>query len=168
MLNEVEAFAVEARRFRAWADNPPDGVAGARAALLRVSALYNAALHLPDPWHPDLEKEEEPPELTHEEWRLVYDRVARALPLGYYGVVSDPIVVPPEEPVIGDIGDDIADIYRDVVPGLAAFDAGARLQARYEWAFGFQNHWGAHAADATKALHAYLSQESPESLLGGV
>lgn len=167
MVDSVELFAAEARRFRDWADQPREGSAGARDALVRLSSLYLAALALPDPWHPDVESEEEPPRLTDDEWKVVYERVGRALPVGYYGVVSDPLVVPPEEAVVGDVGDDIADIYRDVVSGLAAFDSGARLQARYEWGFHFQNHWGEHVVEAICCLHAYLRQESPEHLLGG-
>lgn len=166
-MEELEAFAAEVRRFKAWADDPAEGAPGVRAALIRLVALYEAALALPEPWHPGVESEQEPQRLADEEWTMVYRRVGKALPVGTYGVVSEPLVVPPEEAVLGDIGDDVADIYRDVVAGLVAFESGARLQARYEWSFGFQSHWGTHAVEAIRALHAYLVEESPAHLVNG-
>ena len=46
------------------------------------------------------------------------------LPLNYYSEVFNPIPVPAEEPVVGDLADDIADIYGDIERGLKLLDVG--------------------------------------------
>jgi hypothetical protein len=74
-----------------------------------------------------------------------------------YGEVFNPLIVPPEEPVLGSLSDDITDIYRDVVTGLREYEAGRRTQALWEWGFGFQAHWGEHATGAIRALHCWLA-----------
>jgi len=53
----LNAFANEAQRFCEWAKNPAGDDAGAREALLRVSALYLAGLQLSGDWHSSLEPE---------------------------------------------------------------------------------------------------------------
>lgn len=164
-MDTLEAFSVEARRFCHWVGSPREGVSGVREALERVTSLYCLALQLPQPWHAEIENEAEPIRVTQEEWKVVFDGVAAALPLSTYGEVFDPLVVPPEEPVVALVADDLADIFRDVATGLRAFDAGALFQARYEWGFQFQNHWGEHATGVTRALHAHLAQSDPSRLL---
>src|SRR5262249_48569314 len=85
---------------------------------------------------------------------------ASRLPVDYYAEVFDPSVIPTEVPVIASIADDIADIYRDVVSGLGAYQVGRRAQAIWEWRFGFEHHWGGHATGAIRALHAWLATPS--------
>jgi hypothetical protein len=46
------------------------------------------------------------------------------LPLNHYSTCFDPLIVPAEEPVVGSIPDDLADIWRDVKRGLALYEAG--------------------------------------------
>ena len=54
---------------------------------------------------------------------------------------------------IGNIDDDIIDIYRDIKRGLIAYDAGHQRDAQCFWIHSFESHWGAHAANAISALH---------------
>jgi hypothetical protein len=68
--------------------------------------------------------------------------------------------------VVGDLADDLVDIYRDVSAGSAFHDAGCVDDAIWQWGFSFQTHWGKHASSAIRALHCYLSQEDPSSLSG--
>ena len=51
------------------------------------------------------------------------------MPFQLYGEVFDSRRVPPEEPVVGDLADDLSDIYGDVNRGLLAFEAGRREEA---------------------------------------
>lgn len=53
----------------------------------------------------------------------------KKLPFQYYGVVFDPLQVPPEAPVIGDLADDLADIYVDLKSGLLLWGSGKRADA---------------------------------------
>jgi hypothetical protein len=132
-----DRFAEEAALFELWArSRGAGGEAAAREGLLRITRLYLAALDLP-----------------------------RAEGSGdYYGQVSNPLAVPPEEPGIGSVADDIADIYRDIVTGLREYRAGRTMAALWEWEFGFRQHWGDHATGAIRALHAWLAEHAPEHL----
>ena len=60
-------------------------------------------------------------------------------------------------PVMASLSDDIADIYRDLQGGLVAFRAGEIDDAVWEWRFGFDTHWGRHAAHGLFALHALIT-----------
>lgn len=62
------------------------------------------------------------------------------------------------EPVLLPLADDLADIWRDMKRGLLALDAGAAEDdVIWEWRFGFRTHWGRHATEALRALHARLA-----------
>ena len=90
---------------------------------------------------------------------------AAAIPLQHYGDIFSPLLVPQDPPVVGDLADDLAGIYRDIALGQQLYDAGRCDDAIWQWASGFQTHLGQHAASAIRALHCYLSQEDPSGLL---
>jgi hypothetical protein len=56
-------------------------------------------------------------------------------------------------PVIGDIGDDLLDTYKDIRAGLLLFERGEITEALWHWAFLHRIHWGRHAVGAIFALH---------------
>jgi len=120
---------------------------------VHLTRLYLAALGLPPAPDEDTVDRRDG-EVVDEERRTVYDACAR-LPLDYYGEVFDPLPVPPEEPVVGSLADDIADVYRDVVSGLLEHRAGRRSQALLQWEITF-SHWGEHLTGAIRALHCWL------------
>jgi hypothetical protein len=59
--------------------------------------------------------------------------------------------------------DDLADVYRDVVPGLRAWDSGDDSlldEIVFQWVKGgFEVHWGAHAVDALGILHRVVIEQ---------
>ncbi|MGZ4161055.1 MAG: DUF5063 domain-containing protein [Neobacillus sp.] len=57
------------------------------------------------------------------------------------------------EPIGASLSDDILDIYKDVKKGILLYEKKEHLEAIWEWKFGFEIHWGSHAADAIRALH---------------
>jgi hypothetical protein len=71
----------------------------------------------------------------------------------YYREVFDPDPTLDEEPVVGDIGDDLLDTYKDIRAGLVLFDRGEANEALWHWAFLHRIHWGRHAVGAIYALH---------------
>jgi hypothetical protein len=163
MADAVEEFADFARRFREWVLTGTDsGPTAARRALELVSGLYLAALALPragefadEPWT-------SPADLRHRP----SPSFAARLPFQLYGEVFDPRKVPPEQPVVGDLADDLSDIFGDVDRGLVAFEAGRGQEAVWEWGFYLAHHWGEHATSAIRAIHCWLAREHTE-LLGG-
>jgi hypothetical protein len=58
---------------------------------------------------------------------------------------------------MGDLADDLADIYRDIKPGLRAWDTeeeGYLDEVVFDWKLPhFGSHWGIHAVGAMRALH---------------
>ena len=77
----------------------------------------------------------------------------------WYWVYFDPSEPPDsnDEPVMGNLADDFTDIYRDIKPGLKAWDSmDDKLlpEIVFDWKFPlFGTHWGVHAVSAMRALH---------------
>ena len=162
-MTPLESFAEQARSFQRWIqDSRSQGGALAREALFELTALYVAALRLPSPFLEPSDSEAAD-RVDDQEFKKVFKWGAR-LPFNYYGEVFDSTVVPPEEPVVGDLADDVADIYRDVITGLRLFEDGRFNDASWEWGFTFQSHWGKHATDAIRAIHYWLASNEPERL----
>jgi hypothetical protein len=90
------------------------------------------------------------------QWKAIFQRSGR-FPVQYYGEIFNPLEVPPEEPGIGDLADDLADIHRDLSAGLDLYDRGDIAGAVWEWRYGMQNHWGEHATGAIRVLHCWLA-----------
>ena len=160
----AERFADEARRFIDWADgSSPGEPLLAPAALRRVVALYAVALELPQPWSEGVSAVSAVAPALAERLSVVRTRAA-AIALQHYSEIFSPQVLPPEPPVVGELADDLVDIYRDVAVGLSLYEAGSVEDAVWHWGFNFQVHWGEHASSAIRALHCYLSQEDPSGL----
>jgi hypothetical protein len=155
---EIDSFATEARIFCSWATGQDGSMVTAATALNRVSSLFVAALSLSPEWMDELSDrvvaEAKPP---HRSIHLMNDRMAD-LPLQYYWEVFNPLETPPEEPVCGDLAEDIHDIYMDVGRGLVLFESGKVNEALWDWGYSFQIHWGEHATSAIRALHAFLRE----------
>jgi hypothetical protein len=171
--SSLETFVEEAMRFEHWARSGTDtGAEAARNGLIGLVRLYAAALELSpaeDASEVDAESASDVERIEYvddAEWRAVRTHAAR-LPLDYYGEIFDPLPVPPLEPCLGSLSDDIADIYGDVVSGLRKFRAGHENAAVQDWIFGLQTHWGEHATSAIRALHCWLAKHDFEQLLKG-
>lgn len=70
-------------------------------------------------------------------------------------MVFDPLVAASESTVVGDVGDDLADIYGELRHGLQAYDAGATIHAVNHWRESYCDHWGHHAVGVVTAIDAY-------------
>lgn len=157
-------FAREAQRFVVWADGTACGDRlTAPIALRRVAQLYADALALPQPWSQSVSPRYEALPVFLEA-RLNQVRLrAAAIPLQHYSEIFSPSL-PPDPPMVGDLADDLVEIYRDVAWGLQLHDDGRVDDALWQWGFGFQARWGQHASSAIRALHCYLAQEDPTGL----
>ena len=153
-MANFDTFVSAAREFSDWCVSPAGTeTEEARRALSHLVRLYTLALELQFPDEMDCDRNGE--RADDATWKLVYRRAA-ALPFNYYSDVFDPQTVPSEEPEVGDLADDIADIYRDLSEGLDLSDAGLPSEAEWSFRHSFWTHWGRHASSAIKALHCWL------------
>lgn len=166
-MDPVARFADAAAAFARWLLAGEDQEAdAARGGLIRLLELYRAGIELPPGSSSAMDDRPSVERVGDEEWRKAYD-ATRRLPIDYYSEVFDPTEVPAEDrPVIGSVADDLADIYRDVVTGLRAYEKGDRVGAIWEWSFHLQVHWGAHATGAIRALHWWLRNNAADRLSG--
>ena len=66
-----------------------------------------------------------------------------------------------EKPVVGDLYDDLADIYGDLWEGIQALKAGEKTEALSLWVTSYFFHWGHHASAALKALDDFYRVLGP-------
>ena len=155
-MTSLDDFATAVRSFCSWAENPASN-ATARSEMLaarrHLSLLYSMAVDFPD-----FECDWVEGDPTDAEWADMFKRFGR-LPVGYYGSVLDPLQVPAGEAALGDLGDDLADTWRDVKAGLNIFEAGYRDAAGWHWRDSFTIHWGEHAAGAVAVIHFWLAHQ---------
>ncbi|MGH3136668.1 MAG: DUF5063 domain-containing protein [Gaiellaceae bacterium] len=63
-----------------------------------------------------------------------------------------------ESPAIHLLGDDLGDIYDEVVEGFDIIAGGfPESEAVWHWRWGFWNHWGFHIAEAQRVIHYYVA-----------
>jgi hypothetical protein len=63
------------------------------------------------------------------------------------------------DPVQGSLSDDLADIYRDIKPGLRNWNlssAKLRRDIVFSWKLDFEIHWGEHLTSVLRALYCLL------------
>jgi len=154
--DSINAFLAEARRYCLLVEDsaPLSSWMFAWECLSQVLRLYEMALHLPEV---EPERGDLLPSISHETWQALRDHVGRKLSRDYYWDIFEPLEKEKPEPVVGSISDDLADIWRDVKPGIAEIDAGRATspnEAVWHWRSSFETHWGRHAAGAVVALHS--------------
>src|SRR5512133_1830962 len=107
---QIEQFASLAKEYCDWTENCPGTESEEHfKALIMLSSLYSTALLLPEVEPSEDFTSEEPPEVDYYQAHKRFG----SLPFQYYNDVFNPTAKEPEEPSIGDICDDLADIYKD-------------------------------------------------------
>lgn len=149
----ISVFAGTAEEYCAWAERAPsDANAEARHARKLLIDLLRGAITLPN-----VSSEALVAKIGDAEYKRVYERFG-VLPFNYYSECFNPLVVPAEEAVVADLADDLADIWRDLKPGLSLWKEGSRNAAAWHWRFHFEAHWGHHATGALYALQSWFAQ----------
>lgn len=154
-------FVTAARQFRQLIENAElRRHELVRTVLPQLVELYAAGLGLQPitlEEVPDVDRS--PQERPSVEWQSLYQQLNERIgPNACYWLVFDPTRTEESErePVAGNLGDDFADIYLDVMSGLREWDGANESQedeAVWQWQFLFSCHWGDHALNALKVLH---------------
>jgi hypothetical protein len=157
----VRTFVGAASRYcRLVESTPPDPDAWMQELLHAISILYAAA---PIVRELDINTAGQsiPADLrlSNDQWQVIYSHLMDTLPITpIYSAHFNPVdAAPNDEAGTGDLADDLADIYRDLRPGLAAWELSGDAYTDdilYQWVhFGHLHHWGRHAVNAMRALH---------------
>ncbi|MDZ7813552.1 MAG: DUF5063 domain-containing protein [Ideonella sp.] len=152
----IAVFHQLALGFCAWCEgHAPAGLSKKRAAQW-LARLHAAALDLPATG-PDNDwglSDLPPAELAAAERNL------RPFAGWYYRTVFDPDPFKDDEPLMGDVGDDLLDTYKDIKVGCQLVDQGRPADALWHWSFMHCHHWGQHVVGALCALYAELRNDS--------
>jgi len=150
----IEAFVENARVFCDWLESDRHDILTVRQTLL---ALLQGVPSLTATGTDDVDVDNIP-RRGHDGWLIDVARL-RDLPLQYYRVAFDPFALDDESTVVGDVCDDLADIYGELWHGLQAFDSGATIYAVNHWRDSYRFHWGMHATWAITAIDSYLRSQ---------
>ena len=162
-MNEpLTDFSSTVQDFCSWVESTPASeIDEAKRALKLLAALYHQALNLSAP---DTEEDIEAERISDDAWKKAYKRFG-ALPFNYYVSVFNPSEIDEEKSqTMGDLADDLADIYRDLKAGLHLFNKGYTREAAWEWKLHFNIHWGRHATSALHALHSYIADTTEDGI----
>ena len=145
-------FAALTKQYCDWVEAEPlDLIKELFRARVLLAKLYAAALMFPENKDFILAEKEAPNIINID---IVHKRL-RELPFQYYWETLDLFSVAPEAPGVGDITDDLVDIYRDLKEGLWYFENNLTTDAAFHWKLSFDAHWGGHAVNALQALHSF-------------
>ena len=159
MDDPIRNFVEVARKFCAWAEaEPTPAKTEAKTAIRLLADLTSAIMAIPNlGCGEDVEEER----ISEFEWSRIYKRFG-SLPFNHYSTFFSPAKFHEQKPVVGDLADDLADVYRDIKAGFWLYDHGHTTEAVWTWRNGFQTHWGRHATNALYALHAWWADENIE------
>ena len=146
-LNE---FAGLARNYCNFCEQSPPKSGEDRYVLSVVAGLYASAFLLKKRQECDYLG----PSVSEEISNAIFKRFG-SLRFNYYRMINEPEKIPGDDPTIGDLSDDLRDIYVDLKSGLSSFDAGNEAQAEEDWRTSFYLHWGQHAANVIFVLNRY-------------
>lgn len=137
-----------------------DQSAFASHLLTALGEVVAAAMRLPEVGAG--EEVDFPVEVSHEQWHAMYQRIGRLLPwAGYYWEVSYPFDDDEVSAgaVVGDLVDDLADVWRDLQNGLLALGEGVPPgDVQAQWRRDYWSHWAHHALSAMRMLTLHLSE----------
>ncbi len=155
-MKSLASFAEAAPAYIEWAEStrPASPAEDAREVLGLLVALYAGAIMLPE----GQSAEGDRAGTSQKEWSRIYTRCGN-LPLDTYWEIFDPLTSEAGDPVAASLGDDLADIHRDLKLGMSYYTDGNQPAAAWEWQFSFRAHWGHHASAAIYALHAWWAAE---------
>lgn len=141
---DAARFASEAMAFCDFVERAHEVELVPRLALARdrLLSLYAAACTLPEVFADgsDVELADLP------SWPGFGDRE-------HYAETLEPYDLGTTALGIGDLSDDLLEVYREVKSGLLLWERSEVAAAIWTWRDGFQIHWGVHATSALRALH---------------
>ena len=148
-MEEIEAFYNLARGYCDYVGANKISRDSIPFLMERLMRLYISAQVLPEL---EMQEEEALTAVLHKDFEIRLDEQISS----DYWEIYDPAFL--DEPVCGNLADDLADIALDLQSGIETYDSGHREQAAFAWKFGLEHHWGKHVVDALRALHSIIRE----------
>lgn len=152
-MNEKQQFAEVAKGFCEWVEADRHDLAKCRVLLLE---LLLKVMPLGKYFGPE-DSGKDYLRISDADWKLRCVGL-RDLPFQYYNSVTPHDNLGEAEPTVGDLCDDLVDIYADLVQGLQAWQANDEVEAVWFWYSSYLCHWGSHASEAAYAVDEYLRE----------
>lgn len=143
-MNELQSFYQLASDFCKFVHEEIQSEETLDTLISYLMRLYLSAMTLPQP-----KLEEERPQ--HKLTAPVEIRFQTDMPIRYREVF-DPLEEGP--PISFTLKGDLTDIVSDLQDGIEAYESGLVGRAAFTWRAGSEFHWGNHAVDAIRVLHA--------------
>lgn len=152
-MKRIDAFSKLVDQYCRWTDSlEKEDTVDLSVVLILLSELFSKALSLP---LSELgETDEDAKRLTQDEWKQIHEKYT-PVPFQYYNEIFDPHDFSETKPVIGDLHDDLADIYHDLKQGLILYKNGLVCDAAFEWKSSFNYYWGEHILSAMRAIYMF-------------
>ena len=148
----IKKFTEIVKEYCLWVENEKDKSEDQLYYLqVMLSKLYCLGIQLPDCEPTDFFENEKLPKLDYQEIINNF----KEFPIQYYSQIFYPLTLPSEEPVTGDVIDDLSDIYMDLKSGLWYLENGSEVDAVFQWRFTLGIHWGRHILGAMYALFCF-------------
>ena len=143
-MNELQSFYQLASDFCKFVQEEIQSEETIDTLISFLMWLYLSAMTLPQPV---LEKERP----QHKRTAPVEIRFQTDMPIRYREVF-EPLEEGP--PISFTLKGDLTDIVSDLQYGIEAYESGLVGRAAFTWRDGSEFHWGNHAVDAIRVLHA--------------
>jgi hypothetical protein len=160
----AESFTENVIAFCQWAEGKNHSLIEARQHLL---TLMHSIPHL-ESYRGAVETDQEHERRGHNGWKEDMERFSD-LAFEYYRTVFDPHDFEDKEEVImGNLRDDLADIYGDLFQGLSAYRKGFKKEAIGSWIESYFFHWGHHASQALWAIDQFYRNQQGSDPVDGI
>jgi len=130
--------------------------------LTLLTTLYAAGLQIPELHYGDEIDTDVDADISDTEKKNIISSIYKRIPFSFYNItLYKHDLNRTENTALGDLGDDIADIYLDLKRALLKYNSpylNGKAEAVFTLAFGFSHHWGDHCIDAMHSIHHYLQK----------
>jgi len=160
--SEVKEYLESARLFCEFIESPTeiDSIEFLKKVRLHLLTLYQLGLSFP--LH-NGEFNEDTVDLLGDNYFQVLKLIGKKVgKTDFYTHMYDPTDFSDEKPVVGELTDDLGDIYRDLKRALLQLDTDsepAREDALWSLHFFFRSHYGEHIINGLYAIHFFLQYE---------
>ena len=157
MSHQIQTFWEDAKAYCSLIDSlangKPDHFYGRLIACM--SRLAKSAEQLPHD-HCSREVECSGHRMTHEEWGELLARINHAIGAEVSRLIEADKDYPDSATRVFMLGDELADIYRDLSDGIRFYERGHEdgiKEAVWQWRSFYEHHWGLHLLDALHTVH---------------